>query len=290
MRIIGHLASEPNARIFGDFLYVQGIENRVEFEKDSGWAVWVNDEDKLQQAATLLAEYQSNPSDPRYSTKAVQANGLRARKEKDEAAYRKKLRDRTTLFPPLTMYGLGPLSLVLIIISVVVFVRSNFGREMAPVSALFISEYLNAGLREVFRGEVWRLLTPIFLHSGPLHILFNMLWLRDLGSMIEARQGSLYFALLVVVIGVGSNVAQFLVSGPNFCGMSGVVFGLLGFAWLRGKFDPASGLMLHPTTVTMMLIWLGIGYTGIMPIANTAHTVGLLIGIAWGYLSALRYR
>jgi GlpG protein len=290
MRIIGHLTSEPNARVFGDYLYVQGIENRVEFEKESGWAVWVNDEDRLQEATSLLAEYQGNPSDPRYSTKAVEATGLRARKEKDEAAYRKKIRDRTSLFPPLAMYGLGPLSLVLIAISVLVFVRSKFGTEVAPVSALFITEYINAGLREVSRGEVWRLLTPIFLHSSFLHILFNMLWLRDLGSMIEARRGSLFLAALVVVIGVGSNVAQFLVSGPSFGGMSGVVFGLLGFAWMRGKFDPASGLSLHPTTVTMMLIWLGVGYTRILPIANTAHTAGLLMGMAWGYLSALRYR
>jgi membrane associated rhomboid family serine protease len=141
------------------------------------------------------------------------------------------------------------------------------------------------------RGEVWRVITPIFIHFGPLHILFNLLWLRDLGSMIEGRQSTWYLGLLVLVMAIGSNVAQFLVSGPVFGGMSGVVYGLLGYVWLRGKFDPASGLFLHQSTVVMMMIWFVAGYTGILGnIANTAHAAGLGIGAAWGYLASLRYR
>ena len=73
--------------------------------------------------------------------------------------------------------------------------------------------------------------------------------------------------------------------------MSGVVYGLLGYIWIRGKFDPGSGLYLHSSTVIMMLIWFFAclsGYLG--QIANTAHTVGLLMGMAWGFVSGLRYR
>ncbi|HWI58437.1 MAG TPA: rhomboid family intramembrane serine protease [Bacillota bacterium] len=73
--------------------------------------------------------------------------------------------------------------------------------------------------------------------------------------------------------------------------MSGVVYGLLGYIWMRSKFDAGSGLFLHSSTVTMMLIWLVACYTGLLgPIANTAHTVGLLLGMGWGYLSSLRSR
>ena len=113
----------------------------------------------------------------------------------------------------------------------------------------------NKHLPEILHGQLWRLVTPIFIHFGVLHIFFNMLWLRDLGSMIEGRQSSWLLAVLVLVIAACSNLAQFCFGGPMFGGMSGVVYGLLGYIWMRGKFDPGSGLYLHPSTVTMMIIW-----------------------------------
>jgi GlpG protein len=138
---------------------------------------------------------------------------------------------------------------------------------------------------------VWRLITPIFIHFDPIHILFNMLWLRDLGSMIEGRQSSWRLAVLVLVIAVCSDLAQYFVDGPVFGGMSGVVYGLLGYIWMRGKFDPGSGLYLHPSTVTMMIIWFFACFTPLIPhVANGTHAAGLIVGLAWGYLSSLRYR
>jgi GlpG protein len=118
-----------------------------------------------------------------------------------------------------------------------------------------------------------------------------MMWLYDLGGMVEARQGRLRLGLIVLVIAVLSNLGQYWMAGPIFGGMSGVVYGLLGYVWMRGKFDPASGLFLHQTTVLMMLIWFFVclfGWVG--RVANTAHAVGLVVGMAWGYLSSLTYR
>jgi GlpG protein len=94
-------------------------------------------------------------------------------------------------------------------------------------------------------------------------------------------------------LGACSNLAQFYVghNNPVFGGMSGVIYGLLGYVWLRGKFDPGSGLYLHSSTVTMMIVWFFFCYTGFVGrIANTAHAVGLGMGLAWGYLSSLRHR
>src|SRR5262249_30186577 len=151
-----------------------------------------------------------------------------------------------------TGYGFGPLTFALITISVIVFFLSRFGYEPQRVMVLAMTNYSlddaatvtwDNSLPEIRHGEVWRLITPIFIHFGVLHIVFNMLWLRDLGSMIEGRQSSTYLVLLVVVIAAGSNLGQFYFGhGPAFGGMSGVVYGLLGYIWLRGKFDPASGL------------------------------------------------
>jgi GlpG protein len=299
MRLIGHLAEEKSARIFADYLYVQKIQSHLEFEKADGWGVWINDEDKLEEAAGLLAAFQLNPADPKYRAEAKSASELRAEAEKDEAKYRKKLSDRHNLFRPLTGYGLGPLTFVLIVLSVVVAIFSRLGTEEQPIMRLFIADFnvtgnmvqWHGGMAEIRHGQLWRLITPIFIHFGTLHIIFNMLWLRDLGSMIESRQSSWRLAHLVVVIAVCSNLTQYYFGGPRFGGMSGVVYGLLGYIWMRGKFDPGSGLYLHPSTVTMMIVWFFACFTPLIPnIANGTHAAGLIIGLAWGYLSSLRYR
>jgi GlpG protein len=295
MRLIGYLENESLARTFTDYLYVQGIENQLEFQKGEGWAIWIRDEDKLDPASRLLTSFRENPRDPRYQTEAQNAAHLRQQEEKENAAYRKKVRSGSKLFRPLSAYGFGPLTFALIAVCVVVFLFSKFAMDLDTIRSLFISEHashrdFSSMLPEVRRGQVWRLFTPAFIHLGILHILFNMLWLRDLGSMIEARQGSLQLALLVFTIAAFSNFGQYYVSGPIFGGMSGVVYGLLGYVWMRGKFDPGSGLFLHPSTVNMMLIWFVLCYTGLLgPVANTAHAVGLVMGIAWGYLSSLRH-
>jgi GlpG protein len=205
------------------------------------------------------------------------------------------VRSRRQLFRPLSAYGFGPLTFALIALCVVVFIFSKFASDLEAIRVLFISEHslghrdFTSMLPEVRRGQIWRLFTPAFIHLGFLHILFNMLWLRDLGSMIEGRQGSLQLAVLVLVLAGCSDFGQYYVSGPIFGGMSGVVYGLLGYIWIRGKFDPGSGLFLHPSTVNMMLIWFVLCFTGFLgPVANTAHAVGLVLGIAWGYLASLR--
>jgi GlpG protein len=301
MRLIGHLHDEASARIFGDYLYVQGIENEIELAQDKTWAIWVNEEEKVQTATGLLSGFRENPNDPKYGSQARGAEELRAQKAKRDEAWRRRLRNRRHLFRPLTAYGFGPLTFVLIVISVGVFILSRYGRNMEGLQSLFITQFMlgdsfiqvDPTLPEIRHGEIWRLFTPMFIHFSPLHILFNMLWLRDLGSMIEGRQSSGTLLALVLTIAAGSNLAQFFLHhhAPNFGGMSGVVYGLLGYVWLRGKFDPGSGLFLHPSTVTLMLIWLVAGFAQLLgPIANIAHLAGLLMGTVWGYLSSLRYR
>ena len=297
--MIGHLADDKAARTLADYLYVQKIESHLEFDKAEGWAIWINDEDRIEEAARLLTEFRANPNAPKYRAEARSASELRAEAKKDEAKYRKKLSDRRQLFRPLSDYGFGPLTIGLIAISVIVAIYSKLGDDPQPIMRLFITDYMvsdrflewNSSLPEIMHGQVWRLVTPIFIHFSALHILFNMLWLRDLGSMIEGRQSSRMLAVLVLAIAACSNLVQFWYGGPVFGGMSGVVYGLLGYIWIRGRFDPGSGLYLHPSTVTMMLIWFFACFTPLIPhVANAAHAAGLVMGLAWGYLSSLRHR
>ncbi|MEO6035113.1 MAG: rhomboid family intramembrane serine protease, partial [Verrucomicrobiota bacterium] len=173
------------------------------------------------------------------------------------------------------------------------------------IMALFITQWkVNGGyvewikgLPEIFHGQVWRLFTPMFIHFGFVHIFFNMLWLRDLGSMIESRESSSRLIFLVLLAAGGSNFAQYAITipafpalsggSPSFGGMSGVIYGLLGYIWVRGKLDPASGLILQKFTVTMMLAWLVLCMTGLLgSIANLAHFFGLLIGMGCGFVAS----
>ena len=312
MRLIGHLGEKASAVTFSDFLYVQGIGNDVEPEKE-GWAIWVHGEDEVPKAKELLAQFKMNPGDPKYQKQAREANQLKEAEAKEEAKAKNRYFDRTKLLEQGRTYRIGPLTVMLVVACVAVAVMSKMGSNREVLRSLFITQFnfdgsyieWAPGLPEIRTGQIWRLITPIFIHFGAPHLIFNMLATLDLGSMVEARKGTLRFALLVLVIGVVSNLAQysfempqlsslhFRRGAPNFGGISGVAFGLFGYIWMKSRFDPGSGFFLHRQAVMMMMVWFVICLLGIIPgisFANTAHTVGLLMGVVWGYLSSPRPR
>lgn len=177
-------------------------------------------------------------------------------------------------------------TLLLLAVSALVSLYSGFGAQLEPIRGWFITEYLNSGLPEVRSGQLWRLITPIFLHFAWFHLLFNGVWMWQLGSVIETRLGAWDLAGLVMVIGVGSNVAQYLSTGPLFGGLSGVVYGLLGYFWVQGRCNPRFGLALHNVVVYVMLGWFVLCWIGIIPnVANWAHTAGLGLGMAAAWIS-----
>lgn len=176
-----------------------------------------------------------------------------------------------------------PLTLALIGISVLITLLSSFGSNRHVLLPLYISEYTGGGMREVFQGQVWRLVMPIFMHLGPFHFLFNMLWLFVLGGMLERAQGSVRLGLLVLLTALSGNIAQYFWAGPYFGGMSGVTFGLLGYVWIQGRRNPQAGLVLQVYIVLMMLIWFAVCWSGLIANAtNMAHTVGLASGLLAG--------
>jgi GlpG protein len=289
--MIGHVRGESGARQFGDYLLVNGIENQVEPDQADAWAVWVHSEEQLGRAQTELAEFLAHPTDPRFKASAA-AKDLRAEKQKEQAAYEKRVQDRRNLLRPLAPYSFGPVTFSLICMSLVVFILAKGGNDFSNLWVLFITDprLFSSSLPEIQHGEIWRLITPIFIHFGFWHILFNALCLMDFGSMVEARQSSRLYCLLVLLFSILPNLAQFFWSGAMFGGLSGVTYGLAGYIWIRGKRDPGSGLFLHPSSVTMLLVWLFLGFTGIMHTANAVHATALLLGMGWGYLSSLKYR
>ncbi len=143
-------------------------------------------------------------------------------------------------------------------------------------------------------GQWWRFITPAFLHFGALHLLFNLLWLADLGRRVESSQGSARLLLIAAVTALCANVSQYGYSpGSLFGGMSGVVYGLLGYCWLAGRSRPASPLHLPQGVVGFLLVWMALGMTGVFSligihIANAAHLGGFLSGLLLARLPPTR--
>jgi len=293
MRPIGIIEGEGHAQEFGRFLSANGIENQIEKQAGGGWEVWVLEEDKLDIARQYLTEFRANPDAEKFrqAKLAVAERKLLAARAPGRQA---RVFNRGGVFSG-AAFRVVSLSTALIGVSIVIAVATQLGRDDSVVSLLTISGFTVegdsvswvTGLPEIRHGQVWRLITPIFVHFSILHLLFNMLWLRDLGSLIEARASTLKLLLLVLVTGIASNIGQYLMSGPSFGGMSGVVYGLFGYIWMRGKFDPSSGMFLTDQTIMIMVGWYLLCLTGIIgSIANTAHTVGLVLGMGIGYLTA----
>ncbi len=281
MRSIGSLQDEQQARLFGEYLYVKGIDNDVEAASNGTWEVWVHDEDQLDQATELLVRFQEKPDEKEVQAVASEADKKRRLEEEEQKKAATLYKTRDDLFTTYVGGGMGTVTMILIAVSVLVAIVSGLGSNIRPVRFLFLE------LPRVMDGQIWRIFTPIFLHFGLMHILFNMLWLKDLGGMVERYLGSRFLIAFVLVVAGLSNIAQVLHTGPMFGGMSGVVYGLLGFVWMKGKFDPFSKVYLHSTTVWMMGIWYFLCLFGLMGnIANTVHTVGLVAGIVWGFSHA----
>ena len=143
-------------------------------------------------------------------------------------------------------------------------------------------------LPEIRRGEIWRLFTPVLVHFGIIHLIFNILWVRDLGGFIQHRYGAFYLAVLILAIAGVSNLVQFVWGkSPNFGGLSGVNYGLLGFLWMRGRFDRGSVWRLNPAIIQWMMVWFVLCFTPLVPnVANGAHAGGLAFGMLIGFTTA----
>ena len=292
MRHIGHIAEQKQAERFVDFLASQHIEAALRPLQETGYDVWVLDEEHVATARQQLETFLAMPDDPRFDgAKGPQARVARRFFQPRTPADRaRSINVRTEIF---RRRGLSPVPVTgfFIGISVAVTLLAHVPALTPVISKLYFSAYLGQAFPEIRAGQVWRLVTPIFLHGGLLHLVFNMLWLYQLGAQIEAQESSHYFAVMVVVMAISCNTAQYLVSGPLFVGMSGVVYGLLGYLWMMTRFQAATGYLLSQQTVLFMLMWLGLCLVGLIPhVANTEHVVGLLIGVAWGYMRSGGWR
>jgi GlpG protein len=200
-----------------------------------------------------------------------------------------------TTIPMRTVLLNAPVTLALILLSIGGFLMYLY-TPMNWLNALSFSSSQvsdNQGLFQAIDGQYWRLITPAFLHFGWLHIVFNCLWLWDLGRRVEQVMGHLNMFMLFLVIAVVSNTSQFEFGGGGlFGGMSGVVYGLLGFSWVAPQLQPAWPIQPPKAIMIFMVGWLVVCMSGMVEvlgfgaIANAAHLGGLLCGAVVGAVFA----
>ncbi len=302
MREIGTVAREQDARALADYLLTLDITTKLVANRDGAWAIWAHREERIPQARQVLEEFASHPDDPRFRSADPTAREIRKKAEKVERDYRKRVRDLRDRWEG-SMYVRAPLAFALILASVVAtgliaFHPAVFSLLSFSVQGVDGEGFLHdSGFAEIRRGEVWRLITPIFLHGGIIHLFFNMVAMRVLGERVEMRKGTWRFALIALVAAVGGDVGQFFATGGGFGGMSGVVFALAGYLWIKGHVDPGDGLSLDDRSVRWMIGWFLLGIIAPMTatagtphdafpynMANVAHGVGLASGMLFGLL------
>jgi GlpG protein len=185
----------------------------------------------------------------------------------------------------------------IICLAVALTLLTNFGLNNYLELFLFLKtdigfQYPALENTYLLNNEWWRLLTPTFLHFSLTHLAFNCLWIYILGSKIEELDGKGLLLFVFVTSSILSNAGQFLWTQQIlFGGLSGGVYGLLGYCFIieldgkKGRYGLPEALYLF------MLIWLLIGFTGILSVfgfgnvANTAHLIGMIAGFIIGLIT-----
>ncbi|WP_104201687.1 rhomboid family intramembrane serine protease [Billgrantia saliphila] len=270
---------ETDTRELRRALWAHRIGHRFT-EEEEGQALWLADPAQHDAMKQLLVRWQ--------------------RGEKIMPERRRRVRNGASLTVP---FRLAPVTSVAIAISLAVFALMGLlGDIVVAMLTIVPVAVVGGGLafgsltEAMTSGQVWRLLSPAFLHFGWMHLIFNMMWLWYFGRQVETLQGSGRMLTLLLVAGVGANLAQYFTGTVLFGGMSGVDFALLGYVWLMSRRAPASGFFVPQMLVVFMLGWMVFTMTdmatavGFGNVANEAHLGGLVVGLLFGWYYSNRAR
>jgi GlpG protein len=290
LRHIGTLNNSQQAERLRWYLLSRSIEVKVEGIEANDCDIWVLKDQDRHEAKRILEEFVLNPQDERFARGESIARAQIQRAAVQVQATRKR---QVKTARGLPHQGQAPVTYALIGGSVLFYVLHFFDKTGILFRLLLISQDTaayrvgGAWLPEVRQGEVWRLFTPAFIHTSFLHILFNLLWLYQLGRAIEGVLGTWRTWILVLLTGAVSNVVFYGLISPLFGGMSGVVYGMFYFMWAADRFYPRPVFyvdegMIRFFTIFYVISWF-LSVVGLNA-ANTIHSTGAVVGIALAYV------
>lgn len=320
MRRIGNFSDPKLADQFNDYLQTLKIPAKVDHDENSH-DIWIRDEKDVATAREAMDEFKQSPNAAKFD---VSAEAARLRKEEEAEKKRKlalqnkaqkKLRSGSGAFSGRSARtGNIPVVIGMIAICGIIGYATNFADpqprrdlpEVITLEQLERGDYLSTEQKlfsalaladpieyqksndpwvSIKKGEVWRIITPAFLHGSPMHLVFNMMWVYMLGGVIERLHGSWFLVFLMTITHVSGMIVQIVLpdwlESPMAIGASGAALGIFGFIWIRPRFQPT-----YPVGIPPFNVYLILGFTVacmtplIQGIANGAHVGGLVAGMA----------
>lgn len=283
MLLIYEFALNEQPQGFSKLLWQHRIGHRI-VQANNRDQLWLINPDDAQQVLTLLKLWQQDPSEAQQLASAPQ---------------------RRAINPNLSDWHKSPMTIATLLVAALVALVTGLGQYLDTLSWFTISSFEIIGNRIQFdplsivldKGEYWRLLTPAFIHFGAAHLIFNAIWVWEFGRKLERLMGSLAWLIFAVTVSVASNIGQYLVSQyPLFGGLSGLVYGLIAFAWIMPWLIRGWPSIVSKPLMVFFMVWLVLGYTdvfamfGLGKVANEAHLLGLISGLACAGIYSLVWK
>lgn len=277
----GMLPHRESALAFVDYLASRGIEAAVQAEFNDNFTIYAAQESDVPKIKLELIRLGSSP--------------YAKLKEYNQAAWSKRSGEpagqRHNLRSSLADFYLQPFSVTTLVevICVLLYLVSFFPGVYNSAYAL-LGLYHLPHLTEDF--QIWRLITPIFFHFGFLHIAFNLVMWEAFARRLERALGRLKLFSLLIVIAMLSNALEFafLPQPAAFGGLSGVVYGIIGYMGVL-SLNPRLpyALRVPRGLLAVCLIFIAFGFF-MSGVANFCHVGGIAAGALWGFIDSRRLK
>ncbi|MGN0901838.1 MAG: rhomboid family intramembrane serine protease [Succinivibrio sp.] len=265
------LLPREKALAFCDYLNSKGTKAKVKECYSGHFGVYVTNSFDLTRAKQELLSYAQSP----YSRAFTEASWAKGRTVKSE----KYLRQGLIPFA----FSLSSLTTIIELICVLVYLLS-FGFKDYIYAYLALSRLDTFSVSQPL--NYIKLITPVFVHFTILHIAFNLVMFEALARPIERELGRVKLFSLCLGIAVVSNILQyvFMTGYGVFGGLSGVVYGLIGYMGILSRRENLpKGLFIPKGLLAVSIVFIAFGFF-MSGIANLCHLGGVLVGIILGYI------
>lgn len=179
--------------------------------------------------------------------------------------------------------GIPIITYILIFLNILIFILMLSPAIYNDFINLFANYYIN-----IQNGEIYRLITSIFLHGNSVHLFFNMYALYIIGPEIERYYGTLKFLLIYLMSGIIGSLFSAVLTTSASIGASGAIFGLFGSLLYFGfNYRATLDSYLKGQIIPLILINLLVGL--IVPgIDVAAHVGGLIGGFLISYMLGIK--
>ncbi|MGI5308391.1 rhomboid family intramembrane serine protease GlpG [Rheinheimera sp. WS51] len=263
LNVFAILNSAKAAQLFADYCQAQGIAVHLEIQSADVAELYCAQAD-LAKAEAELARFMEQPQHQRYQQAAWQLS--------------RPSTSQTEVMPSVNWQQallVAPLTSVVVVLCLAVYAWMQIDWPSAA-----------KWMQLTDPVELWRWFTPMLLHFSLTHLVFNLAWWWLLGRQFERVLGFGFLINFTLSVALISNATQYFLVGPNFGGLSGVVYGLFGYCWLAGIISPQQRLYLSSGMAGFLVLWLVLGFFDLLwvSMANWAHLAGLISGLAWAWL------